>query len=151
MKKSKAKDNQKVGILYKGIELLNSNMIYYPETIDGSTNLGYNINVEANINPELKIIFLESRVEIFIEPTKIKLAEIEVRNIFEISNFNEVVTIQEEIFEINEQILKTLQIISIGTTRGIMYSNFKGTFLHGAILPLLDPQTFDIKQIKNDH
>ena len=35
--------------------------------------------------------------------------------------------------------ISTLNSISISTTRGMMFSAFRGTFLHNAILPLIDP------------
>jgi uncharacterized protein YbbC (DUF1343 family) len=35
-----------------------------------------------------------------------------------------------------------LNSISLSTTRGAMFSTFKGTFLHGAVLPIIDPKQF---------
>lgn len=40
--------------------------------------------------------------------------------------------------EIPQPLLSTLFGISTSTLRGLMFSAFKGTFLHGAILPLID-------------
>ena len=41
-----------------------------------------------------------------------------------------------------EQVVVTLNSIAISTTRGIMYSEFRGTHLHGAVLPMVDPKQF---------
>jgi hypothetical protein len=38
--------------------------------------------------------------------------------------------------------------ISISTTRGAMFSTFKGTFLHAAILPIVDPKNFKANSSK---
>jgi len=41
-----------------------------------------------------------------------------------------------------EKVVVTLNSIAISTTRGIMYSEFRGTQLHGAVLPMVDPRQF---------
>ncbi len=40
--------------------------------------------------------------------------------------------------EIPQPLLQTLHGISASTLRGLMFASFKGTFLHNAILPLID-------------
>lgn len=41
-----------------------------------------------------------------------------------------------------DNILVTFNSISISTMRGLMFAQFKGTFLHNAILPIIDPGSF---------
>lgn len=48
-----------------------------------------------------------------------------------------------EIVNFPEPVVVTLNSIAISTTRGIMYSEFRGTYLHGAILPMVDPRQFE--------
>jgi len=40
--------------------------------------------------------------------------------------------------EIPAPLLRSLLSISVSTLRGLMFGAFKGTYLHGAILPLID-------------
>jgi hypothetical protein len=47
---------------------------------------------------------------------------------------------------IPDPIVETLNILTIGTARGIMFSEFKGTWLHSNFLPVIDPKSF--KQTK---
>jgi hypothetical protein len=44
----------------------------------------------------------------------------------------------ENLAEINEAFAETLNSISISTTRGVMFSELKGTILHHAFLPIID-------------
>ena len=65
---------------------------------------------------------------------------------FDITNFQEVVIISGDSVTLPDPIINTLNIITIGTTRGIMFSEFKGTWLHNNLLPVIDPKSF--KQAK---
>lgn len=41
-----------------------------------------------------------------------------------------------------EPLILTLNSISISTLRGIIYSEFRGTFLQNATLPIIDPKVY---------
>jgi hypothetical protein len=41
-------------------------------------------------------------------------------------------------------IIIAMNSISISTIRGIMFSTFKGTYLHNAFLPVIDPKSFNV-------
>ena len=45
--------------------------------------------------------------------------------------------------ELPTDIIVTINSISISTIRGIMFSTFKGTYLHNAFLPIIDPKSFN--------
>ncbi|MBL0073688.1 MAG: hypothetical protein IPP34_18540 [Bacteroidetes bacterium] len=64
--------------------------------------------------------------------------------IFEILNFEDVIKVEADgKVNIPPRLIETLNIISISTTRGVMFSTFKGT-LHGAVLPIIDPKQFHV-------
>jgi hypothetical protein len=62
--------------------------------------------------------------------------------IFEIPDLKEYVDPKNNIPKLPEEFLTTINSISISTVRGVMFSQFKGTFLHNAILPVVDPKSF---------
>jgi hypothetical protein len=65
--------------------------------------------------------------------------------IFEIANFEDVIKLEADgKVNIPQSLIETFNIISISTTRGVMFSTFKGTFLHGAVLPIIDPKQFQV-------
>lgn len=71
-------------------------------------------------------------------------ASITVGCTFDIINFEELITNNGDAVNVPETILETLNIITIGTVRGIMFNEFKGTWLHNSILPIIDPKSFSI-------
>ena len=49
---------------------------------------------------------------------------------------------EDKKFNLSDSFILTINSVAISTTRGLMFSSFKGTFLHEAILPLIDPNQF---------
>ncbi len=139
---SKEKSKLTTTFAYKGIEVISSDFAFVNIPPQMFSVFNYNLKIDININDELNLVILDVKTQIFSKDNDHRLGGVEVRSVFEISNFSEVVKLAKDTFEINPELLKTLQIISIGTTRGIMYSTFKGSFLHGALLPLFDPTQF---------
>jgi hypothetical protein len=100
------------------------------------------LNLEVRIDRERKQLL--DTVHLTVTPSENEniAAGLSVVCVFRIDNFEEVVTIQDESVHIPENILQTLHIISIGTVRGILFSEFRGTWLENAILPIVDPGSF---------
>jgi hypothetical protein len=70
-------------------------------------------------------------------------SSIDRSNIYEILNFVDVIKISTDgKLDIPQALIEVLNSISISTTRGVMFSTFKGTFLHNAVLPIIDPRQF---------
>lgn len=65
---------------------------------------------------------------------------------FLITNFQEVVKKNSQnSVTIPDSLIETLNIITIGTARGIIFNELKGTWLHKSILPIIDPKSFKAK------
>lgn len=67
-------------------------------------------------------------------------ASIKVAFTFGIDNFADFKSGDDVDFP--DQFLVSMVSISISTLRGIMYSQFRGTFLNNTILPIIDPKSF---------
>lgn len=133
-------------IQIKAIEQLNSSL-RLPENPNAPlTNFNFNIGIESRADVENKIVFVIVNVEVKNDDHSVDLGMLSVSCIFEIGNFEEVIKIENGKVNIPEKLIETLNIISISTTRGVMFSTFKGTFLHGAVLPIIDP-----KQIRSEN
>jgi hypothetical protein len=84
-------------------------------------------------------------VEIKNDDHSVVLGSLSVSCIFEILNFEDVIKVEADgKVNIPQRLIETLNIISVSTTRGVMFSTFKGTFLHGAVLPIIDPKQFQV-------
>jgi hypothetical protein len=129
------------GIKLSGIELLSSSLSRPEIVAKDQTAFLFGITLMHDIAREKKLIFVIATVTIKSLEEKKDVGSISVSLIFEIENFEEVVTIlDEKNFKLTEALKDVLNSISISTTRGVMFSTFKGTYLHNALLPIVDPR-----------
>ena len=145
MKKNIQKEDIK--FLIKGIELLDSNIIYPKAPLTAEVTFKFNINVEIKTINEQNLIMAIVSADILDNKTLDKYGFIRVNCIFHVENFISFINSETKKVEFPKQFLTTINSISLSTTRGIMYDQFRGTFLNGAILPILDP-TFLEKNLK---
>ncbi|WP_026750629.1 hypothetical protein [Sediminibacterium sp. C3] len=125
----------------KAIELLNSAIILPPNVNTPISNFNFNINIESKVDASKNLMFVTVNVEIKNDDQSLTVGSISVRCIYEIFNFIEVIKIDNDgKVDLPAKLVETLNIISISTTRGVMFSTFKGTFLHHAFLPIIDPK-----------
>ena len=131
----------------KGIELLDLNIIYPKTPLIGEVVFKFNINVEIKTINDNSLAMAIVSVDILDNKTGEKYGLIKVNCIYGVDNFMSFVDAETKKVDLPKQFVTALNSISLSTTRGIMYDQFRGTFLHGAILPILDP-TFLEKNTK---
>jgi len=136
-----------IKFLIKGIELLDSNITYPKAPLIGEVVFKFDINVEIKIINEQSLIMAIVSVGILDNKTIDKYGFIRVNCIFGIDNFASFVNSDTKKVDFPKPFITSLNSIALSTTRGIMFDQFRGTFLNGAILPILDP-TFLEKNIK---
>lgn len=102
----------------------------------------FDLAINVSVAKENKKIANILQVKMMVEDSNTVVASITVGCTFDIINFEEVVIISGESETIPDAIIETLNIITIGTSRGIMFNEFKGTWLHHSILPVIDPKSF---------
>lgn len=107
-------------------------------------NYNFNIRVETKVNPSQKVILVFVYVIVSdMEREGMKLAKIDILNVFEIANFENVISnpaLTE--FIIPDELETSLKTVSISTARGILWSELKGTYLHNAVMPVVYLQDF---------
>lgn len=137
----------KVEMQLKAIELLNGSMKLPPEPNVPITNYNFNICIESKADATNKLLFVIVNVDIRNGDQSLILGSISVSCIYEIINFEELIKLNVDgKFDIPQPLVEILNSISISTVRGVMFSTFKGTFLHNAVLPIIDPKQFQITQ-----
>ncbi|HRO77014.1 MAG TPA: hypothetical protein PLP27_12805 [Crocinitomicaceae bacterium] len=128
----------------KAIELLNSSIKLPANPNKPITNFNFNIEIESSFDAPNKLFFVIVHVEVK-DDDQFILGALSVSCIFEIANFSDVVKVQADgKIDMPSKLIETLNFISISTTRGVMFSTFRGTFLHGAFLPIIDPKQFQL-------
>lgn len=128
-----------VALQIKGIELLNSGLWYPPSEID-LNHLKFDVHLESQFVQEEKSIYVIVNVQVKNTDESLVLGGVTVSCIYFIENFEDVmVQLQKKIPTTQvDALLHFLAETSISTTRGIMYETFRGTFLHHAVLPIID-------------
>ena len=85
--------------------------------------------------------------EILHEDKKTILAKIRVSFVYEFNSFEGFTTGSPGVYNFPQEFMVAINSISISTLRGIMFSLFRGTFLHKAVLPVVDPKSFTLEEI----
>jgi len=143
--KTSKRSELSVSIQLKGIELLESCIVHPKQQISGSNVFHFDIKIEHKVSIEKNIIAVVASVDIFNENKDVKLGSLTSSCIFEIRNIAELVHSSNNQINLPEDMLISLNSITISTARGIMFNQFKGTFLHNAFLPIIDPTSFIIQ------
>lgn len=122
----------------KGIEIVNS-IIQAPTEPRHLTTFGFDIQfkVTPNTKENLVIIFVDLKVKD--QEQNDQLGQFSALFHFGVDDLEKIVTTKAlHQVEVPQPLLSTLVGISASTLRGLMFGAFRGTFLHNAILPLVD-------------
>jgi hypothetical protein len=99
----------------------------------------FDVNAEASIRTEEQQIFVFVKINVSDAQKPQVLATFTTVNIFQIFNFSEAVTQNEQgLFVIETELDRYLKSAAISTSRGIIWSELKGSYLHFAVLPVID-------------
>ncbi|RYY90879.1 MAG: hypothetical protein EOO15_00730 [Chitinophagaceae bacterium] len=123
----------------KALEILHSSVSVPQEPDVNIGNFHFNINLDTKADAQNKLLVLIVQVEIKNEDQKHLLGSLVLSNIFEIANFEQVITVEYGgNFNVPQHLTESLANQAIATARGVLFASFKGTFLHNAVLPLID-------------
>lgn len=133
-----SKKQENIEFQLVNIEILESEIKAPKEPLPNNVIFSFDIELEQRFNVEQELIYLICDITTFPHnQIDQKLGKLRSNCIFKVNDLSKYVTKNQTII-LPENIIFTLNSVSISTTRGLMYSLFKGTFLHGAILPLIE-------------
>jgi hypothetical protein len=138
-----------VNFQLKGIELITINLNQPQIPLSQERGYNFNINIEQRINLEEKLIIVTTSIDLIHEADTQCHASIKTSCIFLVENLQDFNSAINNQINLPNQFIVTLNSISLSTTRGIMFSQFKGTFMHNVFLPIIDPLAF-ITQKNNE-
>lgn len=138
------KKENDIGFRIKNIELIQSNLSSIDNEITIDTIFKFNINIDHLVNSNEKCIVVKPSIEIFTDKSNTILGMLSANVVFEFENLNGFI-INDEL-KLPNDIFIAINSISISTIRGILFSSFRGTILHNAILPVIDPKAFSPKE-----
>lgn len=102
----------------------------------------FDITIQHNITDKDKLIIVAPAISIRINNEEETRGRFKANIVFQVQNLDDFKTQKTGKYEIPESFITILNSISISTSRGLLFSAFKGTFLHNAILPIVNPDDF---------
>lgn len=125
----------------KNIEIIEQHLYILNKPLDKIVNYNFDINLEHSVDVINKNLIVNTSISILKEDDE-KLGSFRSLCIFHIENLESFVVKKTKQIDLPKDFITTLNSISISTTRGLLFSNFRGTILHSAILPIVDPSSF---------
>ena len=116
-------------------------MMFPPPEIPFSNELQYNFEwiCDLKVDTQQKIAFGITTVYITPKDSKVRLANLQTACGFQFEDFESVFAQDESgVFNVPVEVEIILKTASYSTTRGILYMELKGTYLHQNLLPLVN-------------
>lgn len=136
------KEEKNIEFQLINIEILESEIKTPKETLAKNIIFSFDIAIEQRFNIEQELIFVICDITIFPQDNpEQKLGKYCSSCAFKVNNLSKYISESKEI-NFSENFIFTINSVALSTTRGLMFSLFKGTFLQSAILPLLDPSQY---------
>lgn len=126
----------------KGIELLDFCFIHPKQPIPPQMVFNFDIKLEHKIPSDNKLIAVVVTIDVREGNKTDKLGSMMASCVYEVPDINDYIDKNTNLPKFPELFMTTINSVSISTVRGIMFSQFRGTFLHNAVLPVVDPKSF---------
>jgi hypothetical protein len=125
-------------IRFKGIELVSKKMVQAPESGTIIPLFHFDISAESRVHQSEKLLGILVNIRIK-EPNKdFNLAEISVACAYLVENFEQAIILRNDgLFDVLPEVDALVKSVSISTVRGILFSEFRGTYLSEAIMPII--------------
>jgi hypothetical protein len=129
-----------INITLQRIDLVSKSIEVPPANLISPDEISFNFVVDIKLGAPEKLAVVVTDISILWpkEDNK-RLAFFKTVCVFHFPGFDEIFTaIEDGRYEIPFDIEVMLKTTGLSTTRGMIYSDIKGTYLHGALLPLVD-------------
>lgn len=138
-------ENKKVEFAIIAAELMNVSLLRPNVIVEPQVTFTFDIRLDNKVDFTTKNIIVTVDITIFevVKDTNVERGSISVGCMYNIKNFDEIVTLDNnKKVDMPSIVGEVLNSISLSTTRGVMLSQFRGTYLHNAILPVVNPRDF---------
>lgn len=135
-------EQQTINFQLGGIEIMEISIKHPERPLPKECKFNMDINIKHNIIGIKKTIMVTPNVAVIIDEDNFVCSSVKVNFLYIVDNLNEFQKKDSEEFDLPDYFITTLNSISLSTIRGIMYSHFKGTFLHNSIMPIVNPGDF---------
>jgi hypothetical protein len=133
---------KKINFQIRGIEISDVRLSHPENDLPQATRYNFEINLKHKIVGEDNLIIVAPTITIIYDTDQEIHGSITVNYFFQVENLGHFKKPESDKYDLPDDFIATLNSISISTTRGIMFSQFKGTFLHNTVLPVVNPGDF---------
>lgn len=123
------------------LELIDLNLKHPERPLAQDQIFNFDIEINQRFNLDHKAVFNLCSITIRLEDETV-VGHIRTSMVYNVPELEKYVSDENQL-NLPKDIMIAFNSISLSTLRGIMYSEFKGTFLHNAVLPLVDPKNFN--------
>lgn len=143
----RTKDKIESGFFILGMNLLEKQLIQPKKVLPSDAVFEFGFDLEHKVEIKEERAFVICVVKIRVLNGEI-VGIVKVAYEFGFTNFKSVVIINDKReFAFKNNIDVLLNSIAISTTRGVAYSELRGTFLNQAIIPIVDPNEFSVSNV----
>lgn len=148
-------ENESIRYSLQGIEIIAKFMEQMPPT-GIIQRFKFDIKVETKVQADTNLVIPFVTITIRNEETLQVLALFTIACLFRIEEFEKKILLDpvNKLYNIPPRLESVISPISISTTRGIVFSELKGTYLHKAIVPVVfmktlpEPKPTERKKVK---
>ena len=129
----------------KGIEILDSFLKTPKQVIPKGIAYQFDMKIEHRVDVEKKFVMVLTSASCFVDKDQEDLSRFKSSCIYYLPQLEKYINKETKALDLPEQFLISINSISISTTRGLMFSFLKGTFLHNAVIPIVNPIAFKME------
>ena len=138
----KEEKSASIAFQIKTIELLDSCLVAPTQQLNTNTVFQFDINLEHRLNIDNNLVIVICSISILNENKDQLMGQLKSSCIYQVEKLRDHLDENSKSLKLPDDFIITLNSVSISTTRGLMFSLFRGTFLHNAVLPIIDPKSF---------
>ncbi len=137
-----ATKKKEIAFKLKNIEILETQLRSPVSNQPKPSVYNFNITIEHRYNINLKAIIVVVNIQVLDDNKENTLGSVKTGCVFTLAEFDTFLNNEKTEVNLPEDLIILFNSVSISTSRGIMFAYFRGTHLHNAVLPVIDPKTF---------
>jgi hypothetical protein len=126
------------------LDILEASLIAPPQDLPKEITFQFDINIEHRWNIDDEIFIVVTTVSIFSNKKENLLSKFKTNTVFKVEDLAKHVDTANSKNNMPTDVVLDLNELAISTTRGSLFSFLKGTYLHNAILPIIN-QTIPVE------
>lgn len=137
-----SRDQQEYSFILKKIQLIEKSLVAISKK-ENENEYDFDMSLKITMDPGKRASIHLLSVNVKTKNSNKKLASVSILCFFDISNFDNLVEDHPNGKTLPQGLLNLLNTAVIGTMRGVMYSEFRGTVLDNVFLPVLDSRRLE--------